>query len=109
MKEISHLPSPVAEDWEWQVKGSCRGADATEFFHPENERGSSRRRREAQAKRFCAQCPVTRRCLDFALASREPYGIWGGKSVTERDEILHRAPSSAIPEPVNALVSGAGR
>jgi WhiB family redox-sensing transcriptional regulator len=39
MAEISRLPGPVADLWEWQLAGVCRTADPTLFFHPEGERG----------------------------------------------------------------------
>ena len=31
MAEISRLPGPVADLWEWQLKGACREADPTLF------------------------------------------------------------------------------
>ena len=45
MAEISRLPGPVADLWEWQFDGACRRADPDVFFHPEGERGPTRRRR----------------------------------------------------------------
>jgi WhiB family redox-sensing transcriptional regulator len=35
----------------------------------------------AQAKAFCQTCPVRLRCLQAALARREPWGVWGGELV----------------------------
>ena len=58
MAEISRLPGPVADLWEWQLLGACRDADPTLFFHPEGERGPARRNRDAAAKAICATCPV---------------------------------------------------
>lgn len=66
------------------------------FFHPENERGRSKRQREARAKAVCARCPVQQECLDWALTVREPYGVWGGKSPGEREEIA--GSRSEVPE-----------
>lgn len=91
MSDVARLPTPVAENWDWQVEAACRGLDASTFFHPDNERGRSRRRREEQAKSICARCPVRKPCLDWALSVREPYGVWGGKSSEERLEILARS------------------
>jgi WhiB family transcriptional regulator, redox-sensing transcriptional regulator len=87
MAEISRLPGPVADLWEWQLEGSCRAADPRLFFHPEGERGPARRERDAAAKEICATCPVLRQCRAHALAVREPYGIWGGLTEDERNEI----------------------
>ena len=38
----------------------------------------------AEAKAICSGCPVRQECLDYALDSRQAYGIWGGKTPTER-------------------------
>jgi WhiB family transcriptional regulator, redox-sensing transcriptional regulator len=86
MADVRKLPQPVAEIWEWQIRGSCRGMNSDLFFHPERERGSARTEREARAKMVCRGCAVIRRCRDHALAVHEPYGVWGGLSVAERDE-----------------------
>ncbi|MGX7681002.1 WhiB family transcriptional regulator [Jatrophihabitans sp. DSM 45814] len=84
MADVSRLPAPRVADWEWQTGGACRGLDSSTFFHPENERGPSKMRRERQAKEVCARCPVTQRCLQWALETREPYGVWGGRTTEER-------------------------
>jgi WhiB family redox-sensing transcriptional regulator len=74
--------------WDWQRYGSCRGHDSAQFFHPDGERGSSRARREAAAKSICRACPVRPECAAHALASREPYGVWGGFTESERLRLL---------------------
>jgi WhiB family transcriptional regulator, redox-sensing transcriptional regulator len=86
MADIRRLPGPNADLWEWQLQGACRGEDSSLFFHPEGERGPSRAAREAAAKEVCARCPVVEACRAHALATREPYGVWGGMSESERDE-----------------------
>jgi WhiB family redox-sensing transcriptional regulator len=70
------------------MQAACRGIDTSVFYHPENERGPSRRRRESHAKQICQTCPVLANCLRWALAAREPYGVWGGLSVEEREALL---------------------
>jgi WhiB family redox-sensing transcriptional regulator len=35
-------------------------------------------------------CAVQRDCLDFALRVREPHGIWGGLTESERRRLLPR-------------------
>ena len=45
-------------------------------------------RREMRAKAVCSGCPVIDSCLRWALAAREPYGVWGGLSVEEREALL---------------------
>ena len=85
--ETHRLPPPISEVWEWQLRGACRNADNALFFHPDRERGANRARRESHAKAICRVCPVVAECRAHALSVREPYGIWGGLSTTERDRI----------------------
>jgi len=33
---------------------------------------------------LCKKCPVQKLCLDYAISSREPYGIWGGTTASDR-------------------------
>ncbi|MCM3660761.1 WhiB family transcriptional regulator [Georgenia satyanarayanai] len=88
MAELSRLPGPVMDLWEWQYQGKCREADPNLFFHPEGERGGTRRRRDEAAKAVCAECPVIQQCREHALKVREPYGVWGGLSEDDRQQIL---------------------
>ena len=79
---------PLMDNWSWQSQAACQGMDTTAFFHPPGERGKTRSRRIAAAKRICAQCPVVNECLAHALRFREPYGVWGGLSEEERALLL---------------------
>ena len=88
MAEISRLPQPIADHWEWQYEGSCRTLPSEMFFHPDGERGPRRRNRENAAKAICASCPVLMQCRSHALAVQEPYGIWGGLSEDDRLTII---------------------
>lgn len=84
MTRVQRLPKPITDQWEWQRQGACRGRDSAQFFHPDGERGASRARREESAKAVCAACPVRAECAAHALTVREPYGVWGGFSETDR-------------------------
>jgi len=88
MAAISRLPMPIQETYEWQYDGACRGVDPEMFFSPDAERGPRRRARESAAKALCAVCPVVQECLNHALTVREPYGVWGGLTINERDQLL---------------------
>ncbi len=90
MTDISRLPGPALDHWEWQGLGACRDVDTEAFFHPDGERGPSRSGREAAAKAVCATCPVIVQCRAHALAAREPYGVWGGLSESDREQALGR-------------------
>lgn len=88
MANVRRLPGPVADVWDWQLLGACRGKDSAQFFHPDGERGSSRSRRELAAKSVCRACPVRAECAAHALSVREPYGVWGGFTESERLRLL---------------------
>ena len=82
---ICRLPGPNAELWEWQFEGSCRRENPDAFFHPDGERGPSRRNRDSAAKALCLSCPVLQHCREHALQVREHYGVWGGMTEDERE------------------------
>ncbi len=88
MAEITELPAPLIEQWEWQYEGACRTLDTEMFFHPDGERGPSRRNRAAEAKRICAGCPVMMECRIHSFRAKEPYGVWGGLTEEERRKLL---------------------
>jgi WhiB family transcriptional regulator, redox-sensing transcriptional regulator len=75
---------PLQEAWDWQDHAQCRGADSTIFFHTEGEQGRAHLDRVERAKEMCRGCAVVAQCRDHALATREPYGIWGGLTESER-------------------------
>ncbi|MEZ5117295.1 MAG: WhiB family transcriptional regulator [Candidatus Nanopelagicales bacterium] len=90
MADVSRLPGPNADFWDWQMQAACRGEDPSLFFHPEGERGPARLARELAAKAVCASCPVMAQCAAHALRVREPYGVWGGLTEDERESLLRR-------------------
>jgi WhiB family redox-sensing transcriptional regulator len=83
--DVHLMPVPVAENWDWQLRGACRSLDSEVFFHPERERGAQKELRDAQAKQICRSCPVIEQCRRHALATHEPYGVWGGLTAAERN------------------------
>lgn len=70
------------EDEDWKVHAVCKGR-TTLFFPPRAERPQARARRERNANRLCAMCPVCSLCQEFARANHE-YGFWGGESEEDR-------------------------
>lgn len=53
---------------------ACRHSD-TGVFYPDTDDGANHGR---AAKAACMSCPVAAQCLDYAIGSREEFGIWGG-------------------------------
>jgi WhiB family transcriptional regulator, redox-sensing transcriptional regulator len=78
-----------AEDLEWQLRARCRGLPTEIFFAFDSERGSRRAAREEHAKNVCRSCAVHDECLRYAMASVEPWGIWGATTPAERRRIAH--------------------
>jgi WhiB family transcriptional regulator, redox-sensing transcriptional regulator len=76
-EQIDLEPAIDDEDEQWQERALCAQTDPEAFFP---EKGGSTR----EAKRICLGCEVKDRCLDYALAHDERFGIWGGLSERER-------------------------
>jgi len=74
--EIPRLGAPVLDERPWAVFSACREADPSLFF-------ATTRDDERTALVVCSSCAVKDDCLDFALDTRERFGVWGG--TTERD------------------------
>lgn len=73
----------------WQLKAACRGPQASVFFPPPHfERKDEKLDRETRAKSICTTCSVKQECLDYAVAIREPHGIWGGLNESERRALI---------------------
>jgi len=81
--QLSLVPDPLDvapatdEDDQWQENALCAQTDPEAFFP---EKGGSTR----EAKRICMGCEVRDKCLEYALANDERFGIWGGLSERER-------------------------
>ena len=67
---------------DWWKSAACQDADP-ELFFPVSSVGLSRKD-IARAKAVCASCIVRRPCLQFALATHQTYGVWGGTTEEER-------------------------
>ncbi|MQB01706.1 MAG: WhiB family transcriptional regulator [Actinobacteria bacterium] len=86
------MGEPMTTGLAWREDAACLEYPAVLFFGlDDNESAVERRSREDRAKGVCYGCTVRQECLDYALATREPYGIWGGLTEIERRSRLHRA------------------
>lgn len=69
----------------WREEAACLPFPAILFFgQDDNEPPADRRAREDQAKLICETCGVRVECLEYAIAAKEQYGIWGGLTELER-------------------------
>ncbi|MGG7101281.1 WhiB family transcriptional regulator [Rhodococcus sp. 24CO] len=80
----THRMSQPCVDNNWRMLATCKSVDPAVFYSPGEERGRNRLAREQMAKQVCFRCPVIDDCLNFALETGEPHGVWGGTTPTER-------------------------
>lgn len=67
----------------WKDKAECLDADPDIFFPPEGVNI-----REARA--VCARCPVQEECLEYAIKHNIEFGVWGGMSVIQREQLARK-------------------
>ncbi len=65
----------------------------TRIFFPIGETGPATRQVNL-AKAACAACPVREECLEFAIATIQNDGVWGGTTEDER-RLIKRARRAA--------------
>ncbi|HEX9713503.1 MAG TPA: WhiB family transcriptional regulator [Actinomycetota bacterium] len=73
----------------WQQQALCRGVEPEVFF-PISEEDAWR------AKEICAACMVREECLAYSLTRRERYGVWGGVTEKERQDLLRRGAAQRV-------------
>ena len=78
----------------WVENALCAEVD-TEIFFP--QKGGS----TAEAKSICAECLVAAECLEYALATGQRHGIWGGVPERKRRTLLG-LPEDDDPEEASA-------
>ena len=81
----AHLLSLTIASDEWRRTAACRDTDPDLFF-PVGTTGPAIEQIE-NAKAVCRQCDSQRDCLEFALATNQDSGIWGGTSEEERRKL----------------------
>lgn len=83
--ESEYYETVVEERKDWIKEALCLtlGVDPSIFYSdiPEDR---------IEAKRFCFACPVRQQCAEFAIVTREDFGIWGGLEFKVRRIIKRR-------------------
>jgi WhiB family transcriptional regulator, redox-sensing transcriptional regulator len=75
-------------DWDvdaWRNRSACRDSDPDIFF-PIGSTGPALEQIET-ARRICTACDVNEECLEFALATNQEAGVWGGTTEEERRKL----------------------
>ncbi len=95
-RDLALLTGATLSDETWRDDALCAGVDPDSFFADGvpvvgGSRTSSSARLctpEAAALALCVACPVATACLEHALRTPEPHGIWGGTTPADRESIL---------------------
>ncbi len=77
-----------SHDWDtddWRQRSACRDTDPDLFF-PVGATGPAVEQ-IAAAKSVCRQCEAQSQCLEFALATNQEAGVWGGTCEDERRKL----------------------
>jgi WhiB family redox-sensing transcriptional regulator len=64
----------------WTKRAACRGEDPALFLPTRGVSGVAM----ARARAVCAGCTVRADCLDYASATVDTMGVWGGTTERER-------------------------
>lgn len=87
-------PTTTLRTGDWVHRAACVGV-SPETFSSEDlpTSGTDRRSTTAAAKVVCAACPVSAECLRYAMDNRVEYGVWGGFTGAERQQLARSARS----------------
>ena len=64
---------------------ACLDTDPNIFYPNEGNRDAAK-----PAIKICRRCPITQECLQWALDTRQAFGVWGGATAHERAAILRK-------------------
>ena len=67
---------------------SCVEIGDPDYFFPEGK--TEEAERLPNLRRICGGCIERKECLAYAIKEEIPHGIWGGKTPSERGQVLKR-------------------
>lgn len=82
-----HAPAmpAIGREQDWKLQGLCNQADPEAWFP---DKGGA----NAEVKKICGRCPVRLACLQYALDTKQAWGVWGGLSEFERKALRKKKP-----------------
>jgi WhiB family redox-sensing transcriptional regulator len=75
-------------DRSWTKDAACKGFDPNMWFEAVSN-DTDMLKKNTLAKSICHSCEVRKRCLEYSLHC-ERYGIWGGLTASDRDQIRRK-------------------
>lgn len=85
MTTTDALLSVIVSQDDWRTQGSCVNHPTPDLWFE-----GDREWKDA-ARQICRGCPVRNECLEYALESFEPHGIWGSLTRGQRDRLRRGA------------------
>ena len=80
MSQLHYFFDTDREIHSWREIAACTDRADVDFFAVADAA-------VARAKAVCAGCSVAVDCLEFAVETNQPDGIWGGMTVNERRRV----------------------
>ena len=65
---------------------ACADTENPDLFFPDKKTDEAKSLPALRS--ICGSCIERKECLDYAIKERIPEGFWGGKTATERDQML---------------------
>ena len=88
MAEPNEAITPIRRagaGWSWRQLALCAGHPDRGCWFPDDDGDPTK------AVAICRVCPVQVECLEFAVATGQTDGIWGGTSPSERRRMARQA------------------
>jgi len=82
--------SRALEHASWMDAAACLDHSVDLWYGSDHERAEAREIRVEEARAICTGCPVREECLETAIDNREPFGVWGGHTTSERRALARR-------------------
>ena len=92
---FQQLLAHLSEDW--RAEALCAQISPGDEWHADKGPGCVEQTNFAKA--VCRACPVQAACLEYALTNGERFGVWGGLSPNERDELRRRRNMPVVKQP----------
>lgn len=77
--------------FDWRTSAACRDLPFDLFFPDGDPDDPAVAAQTESAKQVCHTCPVSRRCLEWATKTFEPWSVAGGTTPHERRLTRRRA------------------
>lgn len=84
----------MATDTAWMADAACKDMDVDLFFgDADMEKHGGYNAQTAYAQSVCRNCPVRRRCEQWAADTDQQWGVWGGVNRSSRNNTPLRPPA----------------